>query len=258
MNIRGARYTVESAWEDWSSSRTPQAREWLVVNYSSLVKFVAGRLGAGLPKNVDTADLVSAGIFGLMDAIEKYVPVHGAKFETYAVPRIRGAILDSLRALDWVPRSVRTKARSVQTAITQLEHTMGRAPNDEEIAEELQITVEELQKWLADVAVGTVGPLDHLVADRAPRGLANKLAPPIPQWKSKQCGRTCVRKLKTCQNVNELFWFSTTTKILRWWKLVRSSALPRVVCRKSIQKLFCNCGRVSQQPSTNSLKRRSC
>ena len=177
MNIRRARYTVESAWEDWSSSRTPQAREWLVVNYSSLVKFVAGRLGAGLPKNVDTADLVSAGIFGLMDAIEKYVPVHGAKFETYAVPRIRGAILDSLRALDWVPRSVRTKARSVQTAITQLEHTMGRAPNDEEIAEELQITVEELQKWLADVAVGTVGPLDHLVADRAPSGVGQQIGP---------------------------------------------------------------------------------
>jgi RNA polymerase sigma factor for flagellar operon FliA len=112
-----------------------------------------------------------------MDAIEKYVPVHGAKFETYAVPRIRGAILDSLRALDWVPRSVRTKARSVQTAITQLEHTMGRAPNDEEIAEELQITVEELQKWLADVAVGTVGPLDHLVADRAPSGVGQQIGP---------------------------------------------------------------------------------
>jgi len=172
--MRPNRYTVDTAWEDWSENQHPVAREWLVVNYSSLVKFVAGRLAAGLPKNVDTRDLVSSGVFGLMDAIDKYSPEHGAKFETYAVRRIRGAILDSLRALDWVPRSVRNKARSVQTAITQLEHTMGRAPSEEEIAVELRIEIEELQKWLGDIAVGSVGPLDHLVADRAPSGFGQQ------------------------------------------------------------------------------------
>lgn len=169
MANRPRRYTLDGAWSHWVDGREPRAREWLVVNYSGLVKFVAGRLGAGLPKSVDTADLVSAGVFGLMDAIDKFDPNHGVKFETYAVPRIRGAILDSLRALDWVPRSVRSRSRSVQNAISELEHTLGRAPNEEEIAAHLEIAVEELQKWLSDIASGTVGPLDHLVGDAAPR-----------------------------------------------------------------------------------------
>ncbi len=166
---RPRRYTLDGAWAHWAEGREPRAREWLVVNYSGLVKFVAGRLGAGLPKSVDTADLVSAGVFGLMDAIDKFNPDHGVKFETYAVPRIRGAILDSLRALDWVPRSVRSRSRSVQNAISELEHTLGRAPNEEEIAVHLDIEVEELQKWLSDIAAGTVGPLDHIVGDATPR-----------------------------------------------------------------------------------------
>ena len=166
---RPRRYTLEGAWAHWAEGRDQRAREWLVVNYSGLVKFVAGRLGAGLPKSVDTADLVSAGVFGLMDAIDKFDPDQGVKFETYAVPRIRGAILDSLRALDWVPRSVRSRSRSVQNAISELEHTLGRAPNEDEIALHLGIAVDELQKWLSDIAAGTVGPLDHLVGDAAPR-----------------------------------------------------------------------------------------
>ena len=169
MTGRPRRYTLNSAWSHWSGEREPRAREWLVVNYSGLVKFVAGRLGAGLPKSVDTADLVSAGVFGLMDAIDKFDPDHGVKFETYAVPRIRGAILDSLRALDWVPRSVRARARSVQDAISDLEHTLGRAPTEDEIATQLGVAVEELQKWLSDIAAGNVGPLDHIVVDSAPR-----------------------------------------------------------------------------------------
>lgn len=169
MEGRPRRYTLNSAWSHWAADREPRAREWLVVNYSGLVKFVAGRLGAGLPKSVDTADLVSAGVFGLMDAIDKFDPNHGVKFETYAVPRIRGAILDSLRALDWVPRSVRARARSVQDAISDLEHTLGRAPTEDEIATQLGVAVEELQKWLSDIAAGNVGPLDHIVADSAPR-----------------------------------------------------------------------------------------
>jgi RNA polymerase sigma factor for flagellar operon FliA len=136
-----------------------------VVHYASLVKFVAGRLAAGLPKSVDTGDLVSAGVFGLMNAIDKFDPANGAKFETYAIPRIRGAILDGLRALDWVPRSVRSRSRSVQDAIALLEHQLGRTPTDEEISAELKISVEELEKWLADIAAGSVGPLDHVAMD---------------------------------------------------------------------------------------------
>ena len=168
MNARPIRYTIDSAWDAWHASQEVTAREWLVVHYASLVKFVAGRLAAGLPKTVDTGDLVSAGVFGLMNAIDKFDPSQGFKFETYAVPRIRGAILDGLRALDWVPRSVRSRSRSVQDAIAQLEHELGRTPTDEELASELQISVEELEKWLADIAAGAVGPLDHVAMDNAP------------------------------------------------------------------------------------------
>jgi RNA polymerase sigma factor for flagellar operon FliA len=178
MTDRPLRYTMDSAWSHWHKEQHPAAREWLVVNYSSLVKFVAGRLAAGLPKSVDIGDLVSAGVFGLMNAIDRFSPDHGVKFETYAIPRIRGAILDSLRALDWVPRSVRSKSRSIEKAIAELEHTLGRAPTEEEIAEKLEVTPEELQKWLAEVAVGSVGPLDHLVADKAPSGVGQQTDAP--------------------------------------------------------------------------------
>ena len=165
MNARPLRYTIDTAWDAWHVSQEATARDWLVVHYASLVKFVAGRLAAGLPKSVDTGDLVSAGVFGLMNAIDKFDPANGAKFETYAIPRIRGAILDGLRALDWVPRSVRSRSRSVQDAIAALEHQLGRTPTDEEISAELKISVEELEKWLSDIAAGSVGPLDHVAMD---------------------------------------------------------------------------------------------
>jgi len=177
MNARPIRYTIESAWDAWHASQEVTAREWLVVHYASLVKFVAGRLAAGLPKSVDTGDLVSAGVFGLMNAIDKFDPSQGFKFETYAVPRIRGAILDGLRALDWVPRSVRSRSRSVQDAIAQLEHELGRTPTDAEIATELKISVEELEKWLSDIAAGSVGPLDHVAMDSAPAEADTHLQP---------------------------------------------------------------------------------
>lgn len=165
MNARQARLTVDEVWERWHHDHDAQAREWLVVHYASLIKFVAGRLAAGLPKHVETADLVSAGVFGLMNAIDRYEPGHGAKFETYAIPRIRGAILDSLRALDWVPRAVRSRSRAIETAISQLENQLGRSPTDEEIAAKIRISDCEFQKWLSDVAAGAIGPLDHVMAD---------------------------------------------------------------------------------------------
>lgn len=167
MNARPVRHTIDSAWESWHSSREPTARDWLVVHYSSLVKFVAGRLAAGLPRSVDTGDLVSAGVFGLMGAIDRFDPGQGVKFESYAVPRIRGAILDGLRALDWVPRSVRSRARTVQDAISGLEHRLGREPTDEEIAAEVGIGLDELASWLADIAAGSIGPLDHVAMESA-------------------------------------------------------------------------------------------
>lgn len=165
MNARPVRLTVDAAWDRWTGARDPVAREWLVVHYASLVKFVAGRVAAGLPRSVDTGDLVNAGVIGLMDAVDRFDPDLGHKFETFAMPRVRGAILDGLRGLDWVPRSVRSRSRAVQGALESLEQRLGRAPTDAELADELSIGIEELEAWLADIAAGSVGPLDHVALD---------------------------------------------------------------------------------------------
>jgi RNA polymerase sigma factor for flagellar operon FliA len=155
---------IDHSWQRWWSQRDVRARERLIVHYSPLVKFVAGRLGAGLPNSVDVGDLVGSGVFGLMDAIDRFEPDRGVKFETFAVPRIRGAILDGLRSLDWVPRSVRARSRAVQDAMASLEVRLARSPTDDELAIELGVSPDELQRWLANIAVATVGPLDHVVA----------------------------------------------------------------------------------------------
>ena len=163
---------LEQCWERWFDRRDPGARDRIIVHYSPLVKFVAGRVGAGLPSSVDPGDLVSYGVFGLIDAVERFDPERGVKFETFAVPRIRGAVFDGLRSLDWVPRSVRSRAREVENAFQNLEHRHGRAPTDVELAEHLKLTKPELEKWLASIASTTVGPLDRaLVAGAEPRAL---------------------------------------------------------------------------------------
>ena len=164
---------IEQVWEQWFASRERPARDRLIVHYSPLVKFVAGRVGAGLPNSVDSGDLVSAGVFGLIDAIERFDRERGVKFETFAVPRIRGAIYDGLRSLDWVPRSVRSRAREVESAFSELEGRFGRAPTDDELADHLRISSDEFQKWLTSIASTTVGPLDRaLAAGAEPRALS--------------------------------------------------------------------------------------
>ncbi len=151
-------------WTRWLNRKNAASRDHLIVHYSPLVKFVAGRIGAGLPNSVDPGDLVSSGVFGLIDAIDRFDPERGVKFETFAAPRIRGAIYDGLRQLDWVPRSVRSRAREVERALSRLEHELGRAPSDQELATQLRIGEEELARWLASIAATTIGPLDRAVA----------------------------------------------------------------------------------------------
>ena len=163
-------------WEKWFASRDQIARDRIIEHYSPLVKFVAGRVGAGLPSSVDPGDLVSAGVFGLIDAVERFDPERGVKFETFAVPRIKGAVFDGLRALDWVPRSVRSKARDVESAITTLEGRLGRAPGEDEIAQHLHLSDGEFQKWMASIASTTVGPLDRaLAAGAEPRAIGGSV-----------------------------------------------------------------------------------
>ena len=133
---------VAALWDDYGRDKTSDARERLILHYSPLVKFVAGRVAAGLPQSIEQSDLVSYGIFGLIDAIDKFDPERGFKFETYAISRIKGAIIDELRSIDWIPRSVRYKAREVEKAYAALETRLFRTPTEAEVAAELNISLE--------------------------------------------------------------------------------------------------------------------
>ncbi len=153
---------LKDLWKRYRSSGDERARERLVVAYSPLVKYVSGRMASGLPAHVDEADLISYGLVGLISAIERFEPDREIKFETYAIPRIRGAIIDELRALDWVPRSVRARAREIERANVKLEHKLQRAPTDEEMAAELEIGVDEFQESLMQISNSTIAALDEL------------------------------------------------------------------------------------------------
>jgi RNA polymerase sigma factor for flagellar operon FliA len=137
--------SVLTVWSDFQRTREPALRNRLVVQYSPLVKYVAGRMRSRLPHSVDQDDLVSDGVLGLMDAIERFDPSRGLSFQTFAVPRIRGAIIDGLRSMDFVPRSVRDKVRVVQQATTKLEEQLGRLPDDDEIAREVGVPVQQVR-----------------------------------------------------------------------------------------------------------------
>jgi RNA polymerase sigma factor FliA len=153
---------TQSLWRDYRRSQDRGIRDRLILSYAPLVKYVAGRLGSGLPAHVDEEDLVSYGLLGLMGAIERYDPDRDVKFETYAVARIRGAIFDELRALDWVPRSVRSRARDIERAIAELEKKHMRAPTDEEIAAKVGITEGELETSLSEIGRTSIAALDEL------------------------------------------------------------------------------------------------
>ncbi len=149
-------------WQDYRRTRDRALRDRLILTYAPLVKFVAGRLGSGLPAHVDEGDLVSYGLLGLIGAIERYDPDREIKFETYAITRIKRAIIDELRALDWVPRSVRARARDIERAIAELEKKLHRAPTDEEISDKLGLTQEELDNSLTEISRSSIAALDEL------------------------------------------------------------------------------------------------
>ncbi|MFL5838246.1 MAG: RNA polymerase sigma factor WhiG [Solirubrobacteraceae bacterium] len=153
---------LKDLWRRYRTAGDERARERLVVAYSPLVKYVAGRLASGLPTHVEAADLISYGLIGLISAIERFEPDRDIKFETYAIPRIKGAIIDELRALDWVPRSVRARAREIERANVKLEHRLHRAPTDDEMAAELEITPEDFHDALMQISNSTIAALDEL------------------------------------------------------------------------------------------------
>jgi RNA polymerase sigma factor FliA len=155
---------LRDLWRRYKHDGSEPAREKLVVAYSPLVKYVAGRMSSGLPAHVEESDLISYGLIGLINAVERFDIEREIKFETYAITRIKGAIIDELRALDWVPRSVRARAREIERAHAKLEHRLHRTPTDEEMARELRMDVDEFQEALLKISNSAVVALDELWA----------------------------------------------------------------------------------------------
>ena len=160
MKVMASRATPEQVskwWEVFLARKNERNRNPLLEHYLPVVKYTAERLHAKLPDEVDVDDLMSAGIFGLMDALNAFDPERGVKFETYCAPRIRGAILDELRSLDWVPRLVRNRAHKLGQAMRNLEAQLGRKPTERELATEMRLPMKEYKKLRRDAtAVGMV------------------------------------------------------------------------------------------------------
>jgi RNA polymerase sigma factor FliA len=174
-----AAHGIDRLWAEYKKTGAQALRDQLIVHYAPVVKYVAGRVSVGLPRHVDEADLASYGIIGLIDAIERFEPSRKIKFETYAIPRIKGAIIDELRSIDWVPRSVRAKARAVEQSYAKLEATLHRTPTDTEVAADLDMTDSEFQSVLRKISFVGVVALDEVFrgGDRSDRSTLGESLP---------------------------------------------------------------------------------
>lgn len=159
---------IMELWKAYSQTRKTEIKEKIIEYYLPIVRLVAGRIAIGMPHYVEKDDLISNGFFGLLDAIERYDYTRGIKFETYAVTRIRGAILDAIRAQDWVPTTIRQKARQYEKTVAKLENQLGRSATDDEIASALSITTEELYNLLNQLNTTTLMPLEEFAKIETP------------------------------------------------------------------------------------------
>ncbi|QNU68411.1 FliA/WhiG family RNA polymerase sigma factor [Ruminiclostridium herbifermentans] len=158
-------------WKQYTKTRDPALKDELIVQYAYLIKYVAGRLSIYFGSNVEFDDLVGYGAFGLIDAIEKFDISKGVKFETYASVRIRGSIIDSIRDLDWVPRSLRQKNKELEKVYAEIENEVGHSATDKEVADKLGISMEEFYKLLNDVNVSSMMSLEEFMEQNYERGL---------------------------------------------------------------------------------------
>jgi RNA polymerase sigma factor FliA len=157
-----ARMSEDELWSLYKNSRDPAIRDAFIRQYSPLVKYVAGKVAASMPNTVEFEDLVGFGVFGLLDAIEKFDPDKNVKFKTYAVTRIRGAIFDELRSIDWVPRSVRQKTKEIEDAVVSLEAKLGRPASDQEIASSMGVTEDDFMKTMLKISSTSVLSLNDV------------------------------------------------------------------------------------------------
>jgi RNA polymerase sigma factor FliA len=179
METETETFPTDELWAEYKRTGSRELRDKLIVRYSPLVKYVAGRVSVGLPHTIEQSDLVSYGIFGLIDAIEKFDHQRAIKFETYAITRVKGAIIDELRSIDWVPRSVRAKARAIEKAYAKLEAENLRTPSDAEVARELGLSEEELQAQFSQISFVGIVALDEVLAG-GERGESTTLGDTLP------------------------------------------------------------------------------
>lgn len=158
--------SLEDLWKEYRETGSKVAKDKLLVEYAHLVKYIANRIAVNIPGSTDKNDLISSGIMGLIKAVETFEPERGFKFETYAGHKIRGAILDELRAMDWVPRSVRQKSRDLQRVFAKLENELGRMPYDDEVCKELNISIDEYEELLSEVTPATIVSLEESMPER--------------------------------------------------------------------------------------------
>jgi RNA polymerase sigma factor for flagellar operon FliA len=190
---------VNGLWSEFKRTGTLETRNQLIEHYSPFVKYVASRVMSGMPRHFDEDDLTSYGIIGLIDAIERFEPGRNLRFETYAIPRIKGAIIDELRSIDWVPRSVRSKARAVEQAVTHLETTLRRTPTEAEVAAELQMTPADFHAALRKISTSAMMALDEVQrgADRTERATLGESLPdrsvgPVDTFEAKESKQALV------------------------------------------------------------------
>src|SRR3954468_5675783 len=153
----------ETLWKTYVAKHDPKLRERIIVQYAPLVKYVVGRLAINLPTIIDSDDVISYGTMGLIDAVERFDPTRGIKFETYAIARIRGAIIDALRSLDQIPRTARQRAREIEAALAELEAKLKRPPTDQEVADRMRMDVERYREACVRTNVMTLS-LDNLLS----------------------------------------------------------------------------------------------
>ena len=182
-------------YQGQTATITPEEREQLILEHMPQVRLIARRIHDRLPETVSLEDLVSTGVVGLISAIDRYDPSHGVKLKTYAEYKIRGAILDSLRGLDWAPRQQRRRSKLIELAISNLEQSLHRAPNEEEIAAELGIAVSEYRDWLTEIRGLNLGSLESHPPDEDGRELLRFVADSEESWPSNLLERAELRRI---------------------------------------------------------------
>ena len=161
-------------WQDYHRLKSPELREKLIIEYAPLVKLVAGRLSMYLGYNVEYDDLVGYGVFGRIDAIDKFDMLKDVKFETYASLRIRGAILDQIRKMDWIPRTIRQRQKKIETVMKEIEASKGRSATDEEIVSALGITDDEYTDWQSQMKITGIVSLNEYIEQGGPELVGDK------------------------------------------------------------------------------------